>query len=127
MKSPFLSIFSDTPDKNSATDAPADRPVQADHLARYYAFLNQQVHQQPSRRSNAAHGAIRFVQALFSFALFLAMFLTILTLFGFGLTRLGVIAQVSPNGASASSKQSDSPENPLPSNTGSKKKMRGKK
>ncbi len=126
MKSKFLSILSNTPDESHAADVPADSQQTAiNYRARYQAFLSQHT-QRPQRSSHAANSLVRFTQAVLSFAIFVVMFLTILTLFGFGLSKLGVIAQVSPNGASASGKQNDSPENHSPPKPTPKKRAKGK-
>jgi hypothetical protein len=126
MKSKFLSILSSTPDEGSAADVPANSQQTAiNYRARYQAFLSQQA-QRPQRSLNETNGLVRFVQAVLSFSIFVVMFLTILTLFGFGLSKLGVIAQVSPDGVSAPVRQSDSPENHSPSKSIPKKRAKGK-
>lgn len=127
MKSKILSILSSEPAETPAADEQANsRQVAANYRARYQAFLSQQA-QRPQRSSNATSSSlVRFVQALLSFSIFVVMFLTILTLFGFGLSKLGVIAQVSSNGTSASGKQSDSPENHSPSKSVPKKRAKSK-
>lgn len=122
MKSQFLSIFSSSTEKDAVeTDSVKDaatrtsveaQPRVASYRARYQEFLSQSQSapiQYLQPRSYQSASAFRFVQGIFSFAVFLALFLTILTLFGFGLSSLGVIAQVSPRPASASSKQDNTP------------------
>lgn len=131
MKSKFLSILPSAqglpsaPEENSAA-ASANQTAEADNLARYYAFLNQQIHQSP-QRSNSLSGVVRLAQGLLSFAVFVAMFLTILTLFGLGLSRLGVIAQVTNGTNSVSGKNSSSAvTDSSPSSDAPKRKSRHK-
>ncbi|MGE0884948.1 MAG: hypothetical protein AB7P14_15485 [Blastocatellales bacterium] len=105
MKSQHISILPGNSDGNSAAKSPADsQGAFANYRARYQEFLNQQS-QRSQRRSNGTTSLFRFAQGLFSFAIFVALFLAILTLFGFGLSRLGVIAQVSSGKSSQSGKQ----------------------
>lgn len=106
MKSKPLSILPSASDESPTADAPASSQQTAvNYRARYQAFLSQQV-QRPQRNSTATNGLISVVQAMLSFSIFVVMFLTILTLFGFGLSKLGVIAQVSDGAASVSSQKS---------------------
>ncbi|MGH9801496.1 MAG: hypothetical protein ACRD82_14115 [Blastocatellia bacterium] len=125
MKTHILSILSgstDSTEQNSANETTAEnRPGFTDHRARYQAFLNQRTsYDQP--RLNRMAGPIRLLQGLFSVALFVAMFVAILTLVGFGLSSLGVIAQMSPDTVSASSKQNAKPAQASPSKVAPKKK-----
>ncbi|MFN0111007.1 MAG: hypothetical protein ACKVZH_19275 [Blastocatellia bacterium] len=109
MKTQLLSIFSEATKQNPAADLPTES---VNSLARYYDFLNQQNRQQSAPKSNVTGGAFRLAQALFSLAIFVVVFLATLTLFGIGLSRLGVIAQVSPAKTPASSRQSNPPTKP---------------
>lgn len=105
MKLQRLSIFSDATESGSASESTADSQTGfSNYRARYQKFLNQQT-AVSTPKIYGASSPIRFLQGVFSFALFVAMFLMILTLVGFGLSGLGVIAQVSPS--SASSKNSE--------------------
>ncbi len=126
MKTQLLSIFSDSTEKESAEPTSTEtQPRVASYRARYQEFLSQG--QNPSyiqTGSYTASSAFRFIQGLFSLAVFVVLFLTILTLFGFGLSSLGVIAQVSPKEASASSKQNNTPAQTLPTKPESKKKAK---
>ena len=124
MKSKPLSILSS--DENSAAEAPANsQQTAANYRARYQAFLSQQA-QRPQRSSNATNGLVRFVQAVLSFSIFVVMFLTILTLFGFGLSKLGVIAQVSDGAASVSGKNSSAATDASPVPAAPRKKSHHK-
>ena len=136
MKSQFLSIFSNSTEKDSTekdsvkdvatrtSDEP--QPRVASYRARYQEFLSSQSQSAPilQPRSYQSASAFRLVQGVFSLAVFVALFLTILTLFGFGLSSLGVIAQVSPRPASASSKQDKAPAQTLPIKESKKKAKR---
>ncbi len=126
MKTQLLSIFSDSTEKSSAAPTSTEtQPRVASYRARYQEFLSQG-QQSPfiQTRSYYDNSAFRFIQGVFSLAVFVVLFLAILTLFGFGLSSLGVIAQVSPKGASASSKQNNTPAQTLPTKPESKKKAR---
>jgi len=101
MKSQHISILTGNSDGDSTAGSPGGL---ASYRARYQAFLNQQS-QRGQRRTSGAASLLRFMQGLVSFAIFIALFLAILTLFGFGLSRLGVIAQVSSSKVSASDRQ----------------------
>lgn len=111
MKSQLLSIFAGTTDQDSATETNDARngstnPRLASYHNRYQEFLNQQTAPiQPRSFHNSS--PVRFLQGMFSLAVFVAMFLAILTLVGFGLSSLGVIAQVSPSSVSASGKTAE--------------------
>ena len=89
MNSRHLSILPD----DSAGDSTADSHTTdlggglASYRARYQAFLNQQ--SQRSLRRNGPGPLSRAISGLISFVIFVALFLAILTLFGFGLSRLG--------------------------------------
>lgn len=125
MKSKPLSILSGT-DESSAADAPvSSQQIAANYRARYQAFLNQQA-QRPQRSSNTANSLVRFVQAVLSFSIFVVMFLTILTLFGFGLSKLGVIAQVSDGAAAVSVPKSPATTDAAPTSAAPKRKSRHK-
>lgn len=109
MKSQPLSILSGATDQEVACEITTDdRKGASGSHARYQAFLNRQTSSFDSRSSRTAN-PIRVLQGLFSFAVFVAMFLAILTLVGIGLSSLGVIAQVSPSAVSAGNKQSGLP------------------
>ena len=109
MKSQPLSILSGATDQEVARELTADdrAGVSGSH-ARYQAFLNRQTSSFDAKSYRNAN-PVRVLQGLFSFAVFVAMFLAILTLVGFGLSSLGVIAQVSPSAVSAANKQSELP------------------
>ena len=126
MKTQLLSIFSDSTEKESAAQATAEsQPRVASYRARYQEFLSQgQNVSYIQAGSYQASSAFRFIQGLFSVAVFIVLFLTILTLFGFGLSSLGVIAQVSPKEASASSNQNNTSAQTLPTKPESKKKAK---
>ena len=126
MKSQPLSILSGTTEQDSAPETTADSQSGfSSYHARYQEFLNRQTSDgQP--RSYRTAAPIRFLQGLFSFAVFVAMFLTILTLVGFGLSNLGIIAQVSPSTVSASGKKSGSANEASPAPVSPKKKSRGR-
>lgn len=110
MKSQHISILPGNSDENSAAKSSADsHGAFASYRSRYQEFLNQQS-QWNQRRSGGTVSLFRFAQGLFSFAIFIALFLAILTLFGFGLSRLGVIAQVSPGKTSARQEAKPNPE-----------------
>jgi len=109
MKSQPLSILSSATDQVAAHEITADdQGGFSSSLARYQAFLNRQTSNFDSKSPGTAN-PIRVLQGLFSFAVFVAMFLTILTMVGFWLSSMGVIAQVSPSKVSASSQQTESP------------------
>lgn len=105
MKSKHISILPGNSDGDSAASVQADSPKGfASYRARYQAFLNQQSHRS-EKRLRGQTSIFRYAQGLVSFAIFIALFLAILTLFGFGLSQLGLIAKVSPDNVSAASKQ----------------------
>ncbi len=117
MKSKHISILPGNSDGNSAAESPGDTPKGfASYRARYQEFLNQQS-QKSLRRTSGPTNLLRFVQGLFSFAIFVALFLAILTLFGFGLSRLGVIAQVSSDKTSARQEKPNPEASSLPSSS----------
>lgn len=126
MKSKFLSIFSDATESDSASQPAAEsQPITTNHLARYQEFLNRQYTPAIQTMPYRATSAFRLFQGLFSLAVFVILFLTILTLFGFGLSSLGVIAQVSPSEAAAASRQSNqSSQETLPAQVTPKKKAK---
>ena len=126
MKSKFLSIFSDSTESDSATQPAADsQSTTTNHLARYQEFLNRQYTPAIQTMPYRTTSAFRLIQGLFSLAVFVILFLTILTLFGFGLSSLGVIAQVAPAEAAAASKQSNqSSQETLPAQVTPKKKAK---
>ncbi|MEP7338391.1 MAG: hypothetical protein ABI977_11705 [Acidobacteriota bacterium] len=88
MNSRHLSILPDDSARKSTADTnPAGAVEGANYRARYQAFLNQQSQRGQRRaRPNAVAG---FAWGVINFAIFVALFLAILTLFGFGLSRLG--------------------------------------
>ena len=101
MNSRPLSILPDDSAGDSTADAGADSGANfgtnlggslASYRARYQAFLNQQ--SQRSQRRVGPSAVVRLVQGVINFAIFVALFLAILTLFGFGLTRLGASVHV---------------------------------
>ena len=107
MKSQLLSIFSGATDQAAVPEITAEsQPEFSSYHARYQAFLNRQTSSFDSKSHRSAN-PIRVLQGVFSFAIFVAMFLTILTLVGFWLSSLGVIAQVSPSAMSASGKTAE--------------------
>ncbi len=107
MKLQRLSILSDVSgatEFGSATESTAETQTGfSRYLTRYQEFLNRQTSNIQPTKSYRTASPIRFMQGMFSFAVFVALFLTILTLVGFGLSSLGVIAQVSPSATSATS------------------------
>ncbi|MDX2041508.1 MAG: hypothetical protein SF097_09670 [Acidobacteriota bacterium] len=112
MKLQRLSILSDVSgatESGSASESTVETQTGfSSYLTRYQEFLNRQTSNiQPKSYRTAS--PIRFMQGMFSFAVFVALFLTILTLVGFGLSSLGVIAQVSPSATSATGKQTELP------------------
>lgn len=128
MKSKFLSIFSDATESDSATEPAAEsQPVTTNHLARYQEFLSRQYTPAIQTMPYRATSVFRLFQGLFSLAVFVILFLTILTLFGFGLSSLGVIAQISPAEATtAAGKQDTQTQESLPTPVSPKKKARGR-
>jgi len=105
MNSRHLSILPDDSAGDSTADAGAIAGGSlASYRARYQAFLNQQ--SQRSQRRVGPSALVRFVQGVINFAIFVALFLGILTLFGFGLTRLGPSIHIVNADVSASGKQS---------------------
>ncbi|MBS1789389.1 MAG: hypothetical protein JST85_16810 [Acidobacteria bacterium] len=125
MKSKFLSIFSDSTESDSVSQAAAEsQPIITNHLARYQEFLSHQYAPTIQTMPYRATSAFRLLQGLFSLAVFVILFLTILTLFGFGLSTLGVIAQVSPAEAAAASKQNSQSQESLPTQVTPKKKAK---
>ncbi len=127
MKSQFLSIFSNSNEQNSATPPSAGtQPGVTSYRGRYQEFLNQQTPVIPTRPYRTS-SSFRLLQGLFSFAIFIVLFVTILTLFGFGLSSLGVIAQVSSTKALAAGSQSKAPDSsPSPTHAVPKKKSRAR-
>ncbi len=124
MKSQFLSIFSNSNEQNSATPHSAGtQPSVTSYRGRYQEFLNQQAPAIPTRPYRTS-SSFRLLQGLFSFAIFIVLFVTILTLFGFGLSSLGVIARVSPSETAASSKQLAQPTQNPPAKAEPKRKTR---
>lgn len=122
MKSRHLSILPD----NSVADVTANAAdtanaanageSSANHRARYQAFLNQQSQRNQRKRKSSA--PVNIARGLLNFAIFVALFLTILTLLGFGLSRLsgnvkGVNSPVSAPGNQAATiiEASPSPAN----------------
>jgi hypothetical protein len=112
MNSRHLSILPDDAAGDSTADAGADSGANfgtnlggslASYRARYQAFLNQQ--SQRSQRRVGPSAVVRLVQGVINFAIFVALFLAILTLFGFGLSRLGPSIHVVSADVSASGKQ----------------------
>ena len=108
MNSRYLSILPDNSTGDSSADAkPAGIANTAEggasYRARYQAFLNQQSQRSPRRtRPNAVVG---FVQVVINFAIFVALFLAILTLFGFGLSRLSGDAKATASDVQVTSHQ----------------------
>jgi len=125
MKSQLLSIFSDSTEQDAAAKPAAEpEPNVVSYRARYQEFLSRQYSPVTQTRYYQTTSVFRLVQGVFSLVLFVAMFLTILTLFGFGLSGLGVIAQVSPSATAAASKQDAQPTETSPAKAVSKKKAR---
>ena len=130
MKSRHLSILPD----DSAGDSTADiNPASAvnavggvaSYRARYQAFLNQQ--SQRSQRRAGPNGLVRAVWGMINFAIFVVLFLAILTLFGFGLSRLSGNAQATKGDVLANGKQaSGMVAETSPSPAAIKKKARNK-
>lgn len=116
MNSRYLSILPDnstgdsTADAKSAGAAPAstenDAGAGASYRARYQAFLNQQSQRSPRRTGPSA--VIGFVRGSINFAIFVALFLAILTLFGFGLSRLSGDAKATASDVQITGKQATS-------------------
>ncbi len=108
MKSRHLSILPDNSTGDSIADvnpagAANDAGSGASYRARYQAFLNQQSQRSPRRtRPNAVIGV---VGAVINFAIFVALFLAILTLFGFGLSRLSGDAKATASDVQVTSQQ----------------------
>lgn len=127
MKSKLLSIFSDSNQQVSVTEPSADtQPSVASYRGRYQAFLNQQT-PVPQTNHYQTTSVFRLFQGLFSLVIFVVLFVTILTLFGFGLSSLGVIAQVSSAETSAASHESKVPDgSPSPAHLAPKKKSRAR-
>jgi hypothetical protein len=125
MKTKLLSIFSDSTEEETAAKPAAEpQPKVVSYRARYQEFLNRQYEPVYQPGYYQTTSVFRFIQGLFSVVLFVAMFLTILTLFGFGLSSLGVIAQVSPAEAAAASSQQTQPTETSPAKGSSKKKVK---
>ncbi|MEO6723743.1 MAG: hypothetical protein ABIU20_11480 [Blastocatellia bacterium] len=109
MKSRHLSILPDNSTEDSSAHSPSPGAANitesgASYRARYQEFLNQQSQRNPRRARPSA--GIGFVQGIINFAIFVALFLAILTLFGFGLSQLsgnvkGVNGSVSATGKHA--------------------------
>lgn len=122
MKSQLLSIFSGATESGSAPEPTTESETGfSRYHARYQQFLNRQTYDDQPRSYRTA-APVRFFQGLFSFAVFVAMFLAILTLVGFGLSNLGIIAQVTPSTVSASGKTSGSVNDSSPAPVLPKKK-----
>src|SRR5689334_9594652 len=112
MNSRPLSILPDDSAGDSTANAGTDSGVNlgtnlggslASYRARYQAFLNQQ--SQRSQRRVGPSALVRLAQGVINFAIFVALFLAILTLFGFGLTRLGASVHVMNSDVLATGKQ----------------------
>lgn len=85
--------------------------------ARYQAFLNQQPQKIQHRTSGLSGGAF-LIRGLVNLAIFLALFLAILTLVGFGLSRLSGTSgdaqdNVSVTGKQAGTSLAETPASPL--------------
>ena len=130
MKSRHLSILPDNSTGDSSANAkpagvadPAGSG--ASYRARYQAFLNQQSQRIPRRAGPNA--VVGFVRGAINFAIFVALFLAILTLFGFGLSRLNGDAKATARDVQATGKQTTvtvAESSPSPATT---KKKSGKK
>lgn len=113
MKSQHISIFSGNADGNSAAETPANPQGNqqgglASYRARYQAFLNQQAQRQkPQRRRYETSILVRFTEGVINFAIFVLLFLAILTLFGYSLTWLNSNIKVVKQDGSAAGKQSN--------------------
>lgn len=106
MKSHLPSILSGDSVGNSTASSSANSTGGfANYSARYQAFLNQQS-QRNQRRAIRPSGLVRGIRGLINFAIFVVLFLAILTLFGFGLSRLNGSAKVVKE-VSAAKKQSE--------------------
>ena len=110
MKLHHLSILPDNSSEDSSAGVTpiADNSAGGDasYRARYQAFLNQQAQRSPRRaKPNAVIG---FAAGIINFAIFVALFLAILTLFGFGLSRLNGDAKATTNDAQATGQQAAS-------------------
>ena len=111
MKSRHLSILHDNSTGDSSADAKPvgaanDAGSGASYHARYQAFLNQQSPRSPRRTRPSA--VVGFVGGMINFAIFVALFLAILTLFGFGLSRLSGDAKATASDVQATGKQAAS-------------------
>lgn len=107
MKSQYLSILPGSSEENSTANEPENSSGEvASYSARYQAFLyqqsqrNQRVYQQ--RGLDVLTG---LVQGLVNLAIFFALFLGFLTMFGFGLSRLNGNFNVVQSNVSAVGKQ----------------------
>jgi len=126
MKSRHLSILPDNSVADVTADANAANAVgnAANYRARYQAFLNQQTHR--SQRRARPNSLIRVLQGAINFAIFVALFLAILTLLGFGLSRLSGNVKVVKSDVSATEKQAPTVAEASPSPVASKKSARNK-
>lgn len=68
----------------TSTDASKPTSRMAGYRSRYHAFLNQQT----QKAHNTASRVAGFGQGLINIAIFVGLFITILTIFGFGLSQL---------------------------------------
>ena len=110
MKLHRLSILPDNSTEDSSAEVipVADNSAGGDasYRARYQAFLNQQ--SQRSLRRSRPNAVVGFAAGMINFAIFVALFLAILTLFGFGLSRLNDNARATANEAQAHERQAAS-------------------
>ena len=124
MNSRHLSILPDDSAGDSTADAsPASARKDTSYRARYQAFLNQQ--SQRGQRRARPNAVVGFVGGVINFAIFVVLFLAILTLFGFGLSRLGGNVGAVNSDVSATGKQSATMPDAIPSPE--RKKKTGKR
>ena len=124
MNSRHLSILPDDSAGDSTANAsPAGSGESASYRARYQAFLNQQ--SQRGQRRVRPKAVVGFVGGVINFAIFVVLFLAILTLFGYGLARLGGNVGAVNGDVSATGKQSATM--PDPTSSPERKKRTGKR
>ena len=108
MKSRYLSLFSanapEGSDENTAVNEPENIPEEAaSYSARYQAFLYQQsLRNQRANRQGSLDLLTSLGRGLLNLTLFVAFFFGFLTLFGFGLSKLGGNFNIAQSRVSAS-------------------------
>ena len=123
MRSEYLSILpADLPasaPQSSGEDSTANEVANSggdslSYSARYQAFLDQQA-QKNQRVAYGLSGLASAIRGLVNLAIFTLFFLTILTLFGFGLSRLSPRSNAAQKDVSATSNQAETPQPPAKS------------